>query len=79
VRLKIFIIEEVFMSFGKLWKVPKATILALAANADTNDDCFIEVWHENSDSLADCDLYLKLSSTWSDSYPEDDFEDDPDS
>ena len=66
------------MSFGKLWKVPKDHILALASNADTNDDCLIEVWHESSDSLADCELYLKLSSGWLDSFPDDDYEDDPD-
>lgn len=60
------------MGYGKCWKVPKEKVEELANNADSNEDCFIEVWHDTSDKIEDCELYIKLPTTWTNDWPIDD-------
>ena len=59
------------MGYGKQWKVPKSDLESLIANADSNDNCFIEVWNDNDDVIENLgtQLWLKLSGGWSDQLP----------
>ena len=59
------------MGYGKQWKVSKATLESLIANADSNDICFIEVWNDTDDVIENSgtELWLKLSTGWSDEHP----------
>ena len=57
------------MGYGKAWKVPVTALEDLISNADTEGNCMIEVWHDTSDKIADCQLWLKLLPGWVDLYP----------
>lgn len=57
------------MGYGKCWKVPAATLENLIDNKDENGDCLIEVWHDSSDKIADCQLWLNLLGGWADLFP----------
>ena len=59
------------MGYGKQWKVSKSDLESLIANADSNNDCFIEVWNDSDDVIEDSgtQLWLKLSTGWVDEHP----------
>lgn len=54
------------MGYGKCWKVPVSKLESLIANADEEDICLIEVWHDTSDKIEDCELWLSLATGWED-------------
>lgn len=39
------------IGYGKQWKVSKSDLESLIANADSNDNCFIEVWNDSDDVI----------------------------
>ncbi len=58
------------MGYGKCWKVPISDLESLIANADEQDICLIEVWHNTSDKIEDCELWLQLASGWTNDFDE---------
>lgn len=48
------------MGYGKAWKVPVEKLEDLITNVDAEGNCTIEVWHDTSDKIADCQLWLLL-------------------
>jgi len=58
------------MASAKCWKVSTSLLELLIAAADSQGNCYIEVYAASSDKIDDCELYLKTgTTTWQDSIP----------
>ena len=55
---------------AKAWSVPASKLQQLIEAQDSAGNCKIQVWHDTSDKVKDCDLYLGLVSGWVDSFTE---------
>ena len=60
------------MGYGKRWKVSKSKLEELIANADSSDNCFIEVWNSTANTIEDTgtELWLDLAVGWNDDLPD---------
>jgi len=58
------------MASAKCWKVSTSLLESLIDNADSQGNCYLEVYAASSDKIDDCELYLKTgTTTWQDSIP----------
>ncbi len=67
------------MGYGKCWKVPKSDLEDLIANADEQNNCFIEVWNDSTNVIENSGtkLWLKQSTGWDDNFPPESNPEDP--
>jgi len=57
------------MAYAKAWKVAVTQLEALIEAADSQGNCFIEIYSDSSSTIVDGELWLKLSDGWADNLP----------
>lgn len=57
------------MAYAKAWRLTTTKLQELIDAADLQGNCYVEVYSATTDSIDDCQLYLKLSNAWENDIP----------